>query len=67
MKRLAPGVYDDELGGLHLDVEELLAAHGLPNTRANQQLVVAAARQFDWGARVPVTETTEPIRRDDVS
>jgi hypothetical protein len=36
MTRLAPGVYDDGAGGLHLDVGELLAAHGYADTPENR-------------------------------
>jgi hypothetical protein len=35
MVRLAPGVYDDGKGGMHLDVDELLDAHGYAHTPEN--------------------------------
>ena len=35
MTRLAPGVYDDGKGGLHLDVDELLVANGFQATPEN--------------------------------
>lgn len=35
MSRLAPGVYDDGKGGLHLDVDELLEANGYEATPEN--------------------------------
>lgn len=61
MKRLAPGVYDDERGGLHLDVAELLAASGYADTPDNRAMLLAAARDT-FGATV--TETDEPIEPD---
>jgi len=42
MKKLSPGIYDDEYGGLHLDLPELLAAAGCPDTPENQQTMIAA-------------------------
>jgi ribosomal protein S27AE len=59
MKRLAAGVYDDEYGGLHLDVPELLAAHGYADTPENRALLIAAA---SW-SRLPVPRTDTPIVR----
>ena len=41
---LAPGVYDDECGGLHLVLSELLAAAGFADTPDNQAMLVDAAR-----------------------
>jgi hypothetical protein len=35
MARLAPGVYDDGKGGLHLEVNELLEANGFEPTPEN--------------------------------
>jgi hypothetical protein len=35
MVRLAPGVYDDGKGGMHLDVDELLEANGFEATPEN--------------------------------
>lgn len=35
MARLAPGVYDDGAGGMHLDVVELLEANGWEASPAN--------------------------------
>lgn len=61
MKRLAPGVYDDEHGGLHLDLPELLAAHGYPDTPENRATLIAAAKV----SGIPVHETDTPIVRPD--
>jgi len=44
MIRLAPGVYDDERGGLHLVLAEILAAAGFADTPDNQAMMVDAAR-----------------------
>jgi hypothetical protein len=35
MSQLAPGIYDDGQGGLHLDVDELLTANGYDPTPEN--------------------------------
>lgn len=63
MKRLAPGVYDDERGGLHLDLAELLTANGFADTPANRALMIQTWR--DWGAEqatpVQVTITDEDL------
>jgi len=45
VRRLAPGVYDDGDGGMHLVLPELLAANGYADTPANREAMVAAARQ----------------------
>jgi hypothetical protein len=42
-RRLAPGVYDDGHGGMHLDVRELLEANGYEATQANIDRLSAAA------------------------
>ena len=44
MIRLAPGVYDDECGVLHLVLAELLAAGGWADTLENQAWLVEAVR-----------------------
>ncbi len=58
MKRLAPGVYDDGEGGLHLVVPELLVAAGYADTPANRQTVEEAARSVFavFGGDVEVVE-----------
>lgn len=35
--RIAPGVYDDGQGGMHLDVTELLEANGFEDTPENRR------------------------------
>lgn len=53
MDRLAPGVYDDGEGGLHLVLGELLEAHGYDDTQENRDQLIAAARGiFGVGLRV---------------
>jgi ribosomal protein S27AE len=59
MKRLMPGVYDDEQGGLHLDLAELLAANGYADTKGNRQTVIDAVRH-SFGGNVIITDG--PIR-----
>jgi hypothetical protein len=54
-RRLAPGVYDDGAGGLHIDVPELLAANGWPDTAENRDQVEAAARKM-FGPTLEVHE-----------
>jgi ribosomal protein S27AE len=60
MKRLMPGVYDDEQGGLHLDVAEMLVANGWADTPENRATLLEAAREAFGPAKV--TETHAPIR-----
>lgn len=51
--RLAPGVYDDRRGGLHIVVPELLAGAGYMDTPENrEQLLAAAADVFGPGLMV---------------
>jgi hypothetical protein len=42
--RLQPGVYDDNDGGLHLVIGELLAANGYADTPENRTTIIEAAR-----------------------
>jgi hypothetical protein len=45
MTRLAPGVYDDGHGGMHLDADEFLEAGGYEaNDETREQLVRVARR-----------------------
>jgi hypothetical protein len=62
MKRLAPGIYDDGTGGMHVDLAELLAAHGFPDTPANREAFIKAVHETYTG---PITETDEPVRPSD--
>jgi hypothetical protein len=67
VKRLAPGLYDDGDGGLHLAVDELLKAHGYADTPKNRDRLTRAAQELIaeyYG--VEVTVTTEPIAKDPV-
>jgi hypothetical protein len=41
---LTPGTYDDGRGGLHLVLDEMLAAHGYADTPENRQALIDAAR-----------------------
>ena len=60
MTRLAPGVYDDGRGGLHLDMRELLHANGFADTPENRATLLEAARD----AFPTVVETDDPIEAD---
>jgi hypothetical protein len=61
MKRLGPGIYDDEHGGLHLHVPELLRAHGYAVTAENIETLTAMARQqIEAQYGLPVTVTDNP-------
>jgi hypothetical protein len=53
--RLGPGVYDDGDGGLHLALGELLEANGYPDTPANREALVEAARDI-FGIKLTVVE-----------
>jgi hypothetical protein len=62
MKRIAPGLYDDGEGGLHLAIDELLRAHGYADTPANVERLTAIAQQaIEERFSLPVTVTTDPI------
>ena len=45
-RRIAPGVYTNDSGVMHLDVPELLVANNLPDTEANRDAIAAAAVDF---------------------
>ena len=60
MKRLAPGVYDDGKGGMHIDLTELLSAHGFHDTPANREALIKAVHETYTG---PITETDAPVPR----
>ena len=44
-EQLAPGIWVDRQGNIHLNVPELLALVNLPNTAENRELVVAMCRR----------------------
>ena len=44
MRRLAPGMYVNDSGELHLDVPELLRAHGYADTQENRDRLAEVAR-----------------------
>jgi hypothetical protein len=46
MTRLAPGVYDDGKGGMHLDAVEFLEASGYAATRENVDRLMHKAREI---------------------
>lgn len=53
--RIAPGVYDDGEGGMHLDLGELLTAHGYQDTPANRDLMTTVATTLLRRDGIPVT------------
>lgn len=61
MKRLAPGIYDDGDGGMHLDVPELLRANGWPDNAHNRAMVIASAVEVCRAMGIIVTETDDPL------
>lgn len=54
--RLAPGVYDDNAGGLHLVISEMLEANGWPDTPENRETLERAARDVFAAAKIQVNE-----------
>jgi hypothetical protein len=56
MERLAPGVYVDTDGGLHLVLDELLRAHGWPDTPANRAMLVQAVYERFGEATIHVDQ-----------
>ncbi|HEY2300336.1 MAG TPA: hypothetical protein VGH66_00505 [Acidimicrobiales bacterium] len=57
--RIAAGVYDDGLGGMHLDLAELLDAAGYEDNEANREAVINAARDV-FGPTGPVIVVEAP-------
>ncbi|MCA1834350.1 MAG: hypothetical protein LC750_16770 [Actinobacteria bacterium] len=55
LERIAPGIYDDGAGGMHLVVDELLRANGYADTPANREMVIAVARELLAHNNPPVT------------
>lgn len=53
---ITPGTYDDGRGGLHLVLEEMLAAHGYQDTPENRQTMIEVAREMMGGAAVDVID-----------
>jgi len=54
--RLAPGVYDDNAGGIHLFISEMLEANGWPDTPENRATLEHAAREVFDAAKISVNE-----------
>jgi len=57
-ERIAPGVYVDAAGALHIDVAEMLEAHGYTDTPENRETLSQAAREYaarHWPG-TPITE-----------
>lgn len=46
MTRLAPGVYDDGKGGLHLDAGEFLEANGIEANAENREKLARIGRKI---------------------
>lgn len=46
LERIAPGVYSDGRGTMHLEVRELLVANGYADTPANRDMVIDVAREM---------------------
>lgn len=60
--RIAPGLYDDGAGGMHIDVPELLRASGFADTPYNRELLTRVAADMArerYGIRAEIT--TDPI------
>jgi hypothetical protein len=46
LERIAPGIYSDGQGTMHLVCDELLEAHGYADTPENRAELLAAAREL---------------------
>lgn len=44
LERIAPGVYADTQGAMHIFADELLVANGYADTEENRELVIREAR-----------------------
>jgi hypothetical protein len=60
MKELMPGVYDDDQGGIHIDLAVLLRASGYPDNPSARETMETVLRQM-FGDAVIVTD--DPIPR----
>lgn len=56
LHQIAPGVYDDGQGAMHLDLPELLRANGYTDTPENRETLIEAAREMMGSAKVSVIE-----------
>ena len=56
MTRIAPGVYDDGAGGMHLDVDELLEANGYEPTDENRKRLAVELDAIAASYGIPVDE-----------
>jgi hypothetical protein len=56
MRRIAPGVYDDGAGVMHLDLAEILEDNGFEDTPENRERLRNAARRLFADAGIPVSE-----------
>lgn len=54
LERIAPGIYSDGAGTMHLVIDELLAAHGYADTEENREELLAAARELLAKQATPV-------------
>jgi hypothetical protein len=54
--RIAPGVYDDGAGTMHLVVKELLEANGYLDTPENRQTILEVARELMMRDGITVIE-----------
>jgi hypothetical protein len=53
--RIAPGVYDDHAGGLHMVLPELLLANGYADTPENRETLLNVAREI-FGIELQVAD-----------
>jgi hypothetical protein len=56
MTRIAPGVYDDGEGGMHLDVDELLEANGFEANAENRARLEAEVQAIASAYGIPTDE-----------
>ena len=53
MKELAPGMYEDDAGGLNVNMAEFLRDGGIPNTPENKKAAVEAWREIAGERGIP--------------
>jgi hypothetical protein len=58
-----PGVYADDEGGMHVDIPELLAARGYPDTPQNRETLIKAAVDIGLELGLPVDIVEGPAKR----
>lgn len=61
LERIAPGLYVDKDGAMHIDEDELLAAHGYAKNEHNSRMIHEAAARIAQEQGIKLTDRTEYV------